>query len=108
MKRLTLGANGTALTFPKFGRKVRISAVHVATWVGNVNFQVLDAAGAIAFDQQVAAAAAATFANAFSVGYTEIGQIPPDLWIEETDDVRLTFAGATVSNVVVSYQEKGE
>jgi len=108
MKRLTLGVNGTTLTFPKFGRKIRLSAVHVVAAAGAVTLAILNGAGVAAFVTTVTAGASATFANAFSVTNTDLEQIPPDLWIEETDDIRLTFAAATVSAVVVSYQEKGE
>jgi len=73
-----------------------------------VTLEILDGAGVVAFVAKVGATSNATFANAFSVLNTDLEQIPPDLWIEETDDVRLTFAAATVSDVVVSYQEKGE
>jgi len=105
VKRLTLGVNGTTLTFPKFGRKVRLSAIHVVTPNGTVTLTVLDGVGAPAAIFVCTAVTSATFANAFSTTNTDIEQIPPDLWIEETDIVRLTFAGATVSDVVVSYQE---
>jgi len=106
MKRMTLGVAGTTLTFPKFGRKVRISAIHVVACSVNVSLEILNGAGVTAVAFFLGATTSATFANAVSITNTDLAQIPDDLWIDETDDVRLTFAGPTTSEIVVSYEEE--
>lgn len=94
-----------SLTLPKFGRRVRICAVHVVSTAQLITLSVVDGSGTIALNFECQGAIYATFAvGSFSVSNNQIQSIPPDLIIEETDNVTLSAAAAVTSDVVVSYE----
>jgi len=79
--------------------------VHVVTNL-QVQLVVKDGGGNIAaiFDTQ--GGTYATFANAVAISNGALGEIPPDLIIEETDSVELVAVGGVFAGTaVISYEE---
>jgi len=88
---------------------VRLAMVHVESAAFGVQLVVKDGGGNTAAIFDSTATTYATFADAVSITNPALGQIPPDLIIEETDVVQLVAVGGVfATTAVVSYEEYEE
>jgi len=103
VRKIALNLNGTSLTLPKFGRRIRIQTINCsAASAAGPNFVTIkDGAG----NESFFSTGTATFNSGFEDAASNAGTLPSNCEIEETDVVEFTTGAPVTGVLVVTYEE---